>query len=347
MNRFANCFRLLSCSLLAFACAAPAAFAQGTHYDALFFSSRANRLADIPKLADAGFRMFSSSFTPDDQPALKLCQDRGLAVVYSPNSGTNAQHKANFDAFPCIKFWSVGDDLNVTTTPDAVKASIAAMKPFLRADMKTFGTVGKSAKPEVWANVTDAVHLQLYIYKEGTLRKWYWDYVLAWRAQHKGLLWIGPYFGKSYAAFPTTDPVWNDEVFTPIAYNEAAIWLGLCAGADDWLGYSAYAISNTYPAFNWRLTDRWELLPGYAELFREIHTYDRFFAGGKRETFDNGRVVGATWTLPSGEALRVEVDTFETKPKAVPRVIPAPAQPATVTVKITSDGKAISLDRLP
>lgn len=320
--------------------------AQGTFYDAIFYDSRALRLVDIPKLADAGFKTFASAFTPDDAPALKLCQDRGMGVIYSMNTGTVAQHKALWDAHSCVKWWSIGDDLDATSTPAKVTAAIAVMRPNLRPDMKTFGTYSKAANPATWANVTDVAHLQLYIYKEGTLRKWYWEYVLQWRAAHRGQLWIGPYLGKGVTPyFGLKDPVWSEESYTPVGYQKAAIWLGLCAGADDWLGYSAYSISPSYPKFSYRLTERWDILPGLTEIARQIKEQERFFRDGTRVTFDNGRFVGAQWSLPTGEALRVTVDTFEALPDVDIEPIPAPVV-TTASLRITSQGN-VKVEKLP
>lgn len=317
----------------------------GTYYDALFYDSRAKRLEDKKKLDDAGFRRLASVFTADDAPILDACQAAGTKVVFAGNATSPEQTKAYLAKYPCIDALHIQDDADLApggpaalaAKREAARTLIASVNP-PRAIL-TYASFGKGAKPEQWANTADVAHLQLYIYKEGTLRKWYWDYVLAWRAAHQGKLWVGPYLGKNatpfFALFPKQglpDPVWTASEYTPVAYNEAACWAALCAGADDLLFYSAFAINSGYPQHYYRISERWDLLPGYKALLARIRKYEPYFAG-KRETFDKGQLVGATWTLPGGEKLTVTVDTLE----ALPRVDfletkPVPTPTAKVTV---------------
>jgi hypothetical protein len=340
--------------LFAFLFAYPAvAWTQGTYYQALFHDSRPKRLADFPKLDSVPFERLGSQFTPadgDKGAILDLCQKAGMKVLYETNTGTQADHKKNFDAYSVIDYLQVADDADLTTTPAKVAASIAAWRPFMRADMKTFLTFSKGADPAVWKNTADAVALQLYIYKEGSLRK-AWDILRPWRAAHTGKLWIHPYFGRNAIPYSLrTDPVWREQEYTPVQYNKALIWLALAAGIDDGvdglLFYSAYDLNPSYPPDYAYILERWDMLPGYAELFRQIRSFDRFLLVVKPVPFDNGRVVGAVWTLPTGESLRVEVDTFEQLPDVSLKVLPAPVPPVVTNLRVTSSGPVV-VEKLP
>jgi hypothetical protein len=332
------------------------AWSQGTYFQALFHDSRARRLADFPKLEAVPFKRLGSQFTPadgDKGQILDLCQKAGMKVLYETNTGTQADHKKNFDAYPAIDYLQVADDADLTTTPTKVAASIAAWRPFMRADMRTFLTFSKTADPAVWKNTADAVALQLYIYKEGSLRR-AWEILRAWRTVHTGKLWIHPYFGRNAIPYSLrNDPVWREQEYTPVEYNKALIWLALCAGIDDGLDgvlfYSAYDLNPSYPPDYAYVLERWDLLPGYKELFRQIRTFDRFLLAVKPVQFESadGRMVGATWTLPGGEALRVEVDTFEQLPDVLLRVIPAPAPPVAGSFRFTVEGSKLKVVELP
>lgn len=322
--------------------------AQGTYFDALYFDSRDKRLADTPKLADAGFSLLASSFTPDDAAILKLCQDRKLEVVYQTNTGSLADHRKQWDAFPAVKIqYNVLDDADLNSTPEKLKALVTAVQPQLRPGMETFASFSKSAKPEQWANITKNVHLQLYIYHEGGLKKWGWDYPKAWKAAHTGgKVYVGPYLGKNmplffglYPKHPDGQPAppipwWVDSIYTPVQWNEAQVWMAVCLECEV-LFYSAYSISPSIPTASYRITDQPRLLAGYAEVFRQVKEAERFTKVVKPVQFDNGRFVGATWTLPTGEALRVEIDTLDAHPNVDPEITRAPQK---TSVVITSNG---------
>jgi hypothetical protein len=315
----------------------------GTYFDALFFNSRDLRLQDRPPLKDAGFLRIASSITPADTPFLEACQKDGQKVLYTPNTTTDQQDKDFFAKFSCIDVYSVADDANIGNTPQGLRQLVTAAKAKIRPDMKTFATFGRDAKPADWANISEIVGLQLYTHGEVSLRKWYWEYVRDWRAVHTGKIWVHPYLGKraapffgQYPAGPNgtilqPDAFWSAQEYTPVAWNEAAIWAALCAGADDILYYSAYAISPSYPAFEYRIVKRWDLLPGYKAVNARIRFYERFFAG-VRTPFDDGTVVGAKWVLPTGETLTVNVDTFEWRPLVSMAIsMPTKPQPAVIT----------------
>lgn len=299
----------------------------GAYYDALFFNSRALRLEDAPELKKNGFRRIITPITVGDEPFLDWCAANDTKVTFTRNALTNAQETAYFTKYAStIDSYQVVDDADLTPGGKAVVvAAVNAAKARLPATIKTYLPFTKGAKPEDWANISDIVGLELYIHGEGTIRKYYWDYVLAWRKAHAGKLVVLPYLGKRvpphFGLYPRNaagqllapDPVWSAKEYTPLAYNEAAIWAALCAGADDIWYYSAYSISNLVAESEYRIAKRWDLLPGYGMLHEQIRSYERFFAG-KREPFDEGRYVGAVWTLPTGETLTVRVDTYETKP---------------------------------
>jgi hypothetical protein len=83
------------------------AWSQGTYFQALFHDSRARRLADFPKLEAVPFKRLGSQFTPadgDKGQILDLCQKAGMKVLYETNTGTQADHKKNFDAYPAIDY---------------------------------------------------------------------------------------------------------------------------------------------------------------------------------------------------------------------------------------------------
>lgn len=340
--------------------------AQGFYFDALFYDSREKREQDVPKLAKAGFDLLASSFTAKEDAVLKLCQDNGVSeIIYQTNTGSLPEHRKQWDAWPKLHFqFNVADDADLTQTPDKLKTLVASIQPQLRPDMETYATFSKSAKPELWANITKNVHLQLYIYHEGGLKKWGWDYPKAWRAAHKnGKVYIGPYLGKNmpvfFGAYPKysdgrpapPEPWWTESVYTPLAWNEAQVWMGICLGCEP-LYYSAYSISAAIPTANYRICDQPRLLAGYAELNAQIKAKERFTKAVKPVTFESadGRFVGATWTLQSGESLRCEIDTLDAKPDVVLRETPAappPPKPAEVTVRITSDGRSVKVETLP
>ena len=325
--------RLITFLLLTLTCCAPlpAQLTLGAYFDALFFDSRAKRLEDFAPLKDAGFLRLASNFTPDDDPILDLCAKGGVKVLFSPNGVSEAQEAAFFAKYAAaIDSYMVLDDAN--TFPGgkaAVVAKVTAARARLPAGVKTFLTFGKNATAAEWANTAEIAGLQLYGYGEaapgGTLKAWNWTYVQAWRAAHTGKLWVHPYLGKRaapfFAQYPTTadgkvlapDPFLSAEEYVPLAYNEAAIWTSLCAGADDILFYSAYSISQPYPVFSYRIAKRRDLLPGYKSVLARVRFYEKYLAG-VRSPFDQGTVVGAAWTLPSGESLTVRVDTDEFDP---------------------------------
>lgn len=356
-----TCWLLLMAIGLA-ACPSRAALAQlllGTCYDALYHDSRAKRDEDRGPLKDAGFLRVSTAFTKDDEPALKWYQDNGVKVLFMPNGVSEAQQKAWFAAFPAIDSYYCVDDADISGGGKAaVVAKVTAARALIRPDMKTFLSLTKNADPAVWANISDIASLQLYIHGEGTIRKWYWDQVKAWRAVHTGQLWVHPYLGKRQPPFfgvypkltippvpPATtprivplppDPVWSAEEYTPLRYNEVAIWTALCAGADDVLFYSAFSISNALPKFQYRIAERWDLLPGYKSVLARIRFYERYLKGTRTPLPEvpGSPVVGAVWTLPSGESLEVRCDTSEWDPQ----VYFEQRAPRTATVTATAKG---------
>jgi hypothetical protein len=322
----------------------------GTYYDAIYLDSRPKRAEDLPKLDDTTFGGIGSQITPDDGAKggfLEACQARGKKVIYETNTGSIDDHAKLWKQYTCVAYHNAKDDADLTSTPEKVKAEIAAVRPKYREGMQSFVSVSKSADPKLWKDAADVIGLQLYVWKEGTLRKWYWDYVVAWRAAHKGKLWVHPYLGKSLPTLsqvaPSSgkapDPVWMSEDYTPAAYNEAAIWCALCAGADDVLFYSAFSINPGYPKSYYRITERWDLLPAYKRMFERIRGYERYFVG-KRETFDRGQIVGASWTLPTGEKLTVTVDLHEQLPR-VEWAESKPTPPPTAKVEVSREGVVI------
>jgi hypothetical protein len=313
----------------------------GSYFDALFFNSRKLREDQLPVFVDTGFGRMASSFIPDDGKAggiLEKLRAAGVKVLYEQNTGKDADHKKNYDTFTNIDMVHVADDVDLIpgNSPAKMAARIAELRQVIRPDMKTFLTFSKGAVPNVWKNSADVIGLQLYIYKEGTIRRWAWDYVKQWRAAHSGKLWVHPYLGKNslpYGLPYINDPKWKVQEYTPLAYNEALIWAALCAGADDVLFYSAYAVNPSYYPDYYNILERDDLQPGYKALIAQVRSYERFFAGTKT-TFDDGsRIVGATWTLPTGEALTVRVDTLEAKPDVTFTIVKPLAAKVTQTEK--------------
>lgn len=355
---------LIFCLLVFLGWAAPLA-GQGFFYDSLFFDSAAKRAEDLPKLGPLGAAKFpgplASSFTANDSAILKLAQDNGIKrVIYMTNTGSMADHRKQWDAFPGLEFdYNVVDDADQNgMTPEKLKALVGTVTPQLRPGMGTFASFTRNADPAAWANITTHVHLQAYIYHEGGLKKWGWDLPKAWKAAHtKGDVYVGPYLGKNvpvfFGVFPKypdgrpapPQPWWTESIFTPIGWNEAQAWMGICLGCKV-LYYSAHSISPTIPTSNYRLCDYPRHLASYGELNRQMKEAERFTAVVKPVQFESadGRYVGATWTLPTGESLKVTIDTNVDMPKAIPVVTPVP-KPVPAVVTPTATGFLIDYAR--
>ena len=318
----------------------------GSYFDCLWFDSRDRRLKDIPKIKDTGFDWLASNFTPDDEPVIKACQDAGIKILFSRNVTTLDQAKVFWDKYSTIDGYIVADDANYYKPDEIIKVR-DEVKKFMRPDMKTFITVGKGTDPNLYANLCDWYGKQNYVWKEPSpsLKMWYWDKIKEDRAICKGRLIVHPYLGKNGTPQQEpykSDPVWNAKEYTPVAYNEAAIWASIAAGADDILFYTLYNVyQHDASVYNYVL-ERWDLVPAYKEMFQRIRSYEKYLEEGTRLPFENGRIVGATFTLPTGEYLKVEVDTFERNPKVdltivEPEPVPGPVPPKKVTVNVKSD----------
>jgi hypothetical protein len=288
------------------------------YYDAIYHDSRPRRLVDLPRLAQVGFEGIASNFTPDDEPALKLCSDLKLDVLYEPNGISWAESRSkHFDKFPNIKAVVVADDAN-QYDPNEVTRRRDEAKRHLRADQETFITVAKGTDATKYAPLCDRYGVQLYVWREGTLRKWYWDELLKIRAACRGQLVVHPWLAKSCLPAPVFDgqALWEAEEYQPLDYTEASYWLAICAGADEILGYTAYSINPAYPRFRSHFLSRVDLVEGLKEILRVIKEYRPFLAGQRTPFGAAGeRVVGAVFTRTDGARLRVSIDTHEQRPK--------------------------------
>jgi hypothetical protein len=185
--------------------------------------------------------------------------------------------------------------------------------------VKTFITVNRAAKHAEYANLCDWYGVQLYTWgDDGSLRKYWWRGLREARAVCKGRLIAQPYLARSFPEAPwqLEDPLYTAEEYTPPNYNEAAIWLALCAGADDILFYTAANVHPANPKVYSYFLERRDLVAAYPEIFGRIRRYQPYLAG-RRKAFDagDGRRVGATFTLANGKSLRVTVDTFDAYPR--------------------------------
>ena len=91
-------------------------------------------------------------------------------------------------------------------------------------------------------------------------------------------------------------------------------------------------------------------MPCYKLIHQRIQSYAPFLQGAgvvKGRSIAGSSVVG-TWTKPSGEMLTATVDcAVELYPRVEWKVTQPPAPPASATLKVSSDGRAITVEKLP
>lgn len=274
-------------------------------------------LNHINQIADLSNPAIDQAFPP-------AAKNLGLDMMMTPNTGDWGSLAAAYNPNTNIVAWMCQDDANIAGV-DATKARIAQIKPVMRPGQKTCITVGKGlgADHAKFANLADWYHIQNYTFREG-LKKYCWTDMLLARKNCTGTILHAPYLGKmTPLAFgiKANNMLWMiDGEYVPLAYNKAGTMAALCAGANGIYYYTLfYGIAErayqdpTQKNYHFIL-ERPDLVAGYKDFHDELNKYAIYFDTGVRVPFENGDIVGATFTLPNGDWIRVEVDTIEFNP---------------------------------
>jgi hypothetical protein len=327
----------------------------GAYYAGYQTDEREQRLRDIPRLAEVGFDWLASPFSDADPNCLKaaqLCGEKGLKVLLQPNALTPAQFKVKYGGLAHVDGIDIWDDAH-----NATPAEIAAKRDAWKAQIGDRATFISCARrtPTTHVNLCPWLGWQSYSWKEaGWLKQWYWDDLRRIRPLCTGRLVVHPFLGLNAIPYSLRDrPDWRqeDREYTPVAQNEAAMWLALCAGADDFCFYTAYELPNVggiaFTSGRSYILDRPVWLEQYKAVFRQIRRYERYLVG-RRELIEVGTVLGANWTLENGSGLRVTVDVeSEVYPRLRFDTFQPPAPPVSATIRVSSDGKTIKTEALP
>lgn len=315
----------------------------GAFYAGFQPDEREQRVRDIPKLAAIGFDWLATPLSDADPNCLKSAQvakDNGIKVLCQPNALLPAQF-GKFAALGNVDGVNIQDDAHGVEPAEIIKKRDA----WKTVSPNTFITCSKGMH-EKYFNLTPWIGQQAYTWKEANwLKRWYWEDVQRIRAGHNGRVVVHPWLGLNAIPYALRDrPDWNvwDREYTPVAQQECAMWLALCAGADDFCFYTAYEMANegglAYPGTRSYILERPIWCEQYKAVFRQLRRYEKYLAG-TRARIEVGTVLGATWTLGDGSGLRVTVDVeSEVFPRLRFDTFQPPAPPVKTNVVITSTG---------
>ena len=335
-----------------------------TYYDCLYEGSRENREADRQKLEKAGFNGIATQITSDaltagsiDARFLDACRASKLAVIVLRNRLELSQYQQVVQKWPdVVKAVDLCDDADKAKTPAELTKMAAEAQPFL-AGSGLFFSVSKAAPHKDYAPIAGRgwYGIQNYLGKavdngEG-LKQYAYDGVLAARPFVAGRLLTMPYLGKN--ATPNAfrnDPTWQAQEYVWPATNEAVAWLGLIAGADGVLYYSAFAIDPNNAIRYYRAGERRDLLAAYGRVHAKIQEHASFLTDPaviKGRQVVGSNVVG-TWQKPGGDLLTVTVDLgSEWHPRTSWLVTPPPPPPVAGSFRFTVDGAKLKVVELP
>lgn len=300
----------------------------GSYFDGFDDVAQKLRFDSLSKIKDFGLNFLVQiadlSNPAIDQALPPAAKQLGIDIMLAPNTGDFPGLAAAYNPNTNVLAWMCQDDANLAGL-DATKARIAAMKPHMRADQKTFITVAKGADHAAYGNLADWYHIQNYTFREG-LKKYCWTGVLEARKNCNGILFHGSYLGKMKPiefGIKQNNLMWMiDGEYIPLAYNKASIMAALCAGANGIIYYTLfYGIAErvyqdpTQKNYHFIL-ERPDLVAGYKNFHAELAKYATYFDTGTRVPFENGNIVGATFTLNNAtkDWIRIEVDTNEYNP---------------------------------
>lgn len=334
----------------------------GTYADCLFDGSQQIRNDDLPKLIDAGFNLIATQITPDgldttklDGKFLEACKAAKVEVLVEKNALSLQQFQQLAQKYPTtITGLVIADDAH-TLKPSDVTKLLSEAAAFMPATVQPYITVAKGAKHSDYAVLGPKLQygVQNYLGKSldgGGLKVVGYDNMLAARAVATGPLYTMPYLGKSVVPyFGRNDPVWRAQEYVQPSFNEALAWLGLIADSNGILYYTAYSIDFNNPKNYSRIGERWDLLPAYKLIHQRIQSYAPFLQGTgvvKGRSVVGTSVIG-TWTKPSGEMLTVTVDCGVELYPRVDWKVTTPTVPASATLKVSSDGKTVVVEKLP
>lgn len=334
----------------------------GTYIDCLWEGSQKIREEDFDKLRDAGFDLFFTPLGPDaldpktpDGRFLEACKATKAQVGVVRNALSLEQLKLLTQKYPgVIAHADIFDDAH-QLKPAELTRLIAETTPFL-GGAKPYLAVGRGTAHADYAGLLPPGGLygiQNYLGKDrtaGGLRECGYDRMLPARAACKGRLATMPFLARNNTPAGEVfrrDPVWLAHEYIPVAQNEALVWLGLIAGCDDVLYYTAYFIERNQPTDNryyTRIAERWDLLPAYKRSHARIKELDKFLSGpGVVKTRSvQGNFITGTWTLPSGEKLTVTVDLTSEWLPDVDWDVTAPLPTPTAKVSVSREGVRIT-----
>jgi hypothetical protein len=331
----------------------------GAYYSGYKTSEREQRLKDIPVLAAYGFDRLASPFSAADPNCLKaaqLCRDKGMKVLLQPNAlQPNQFASAGYAGLANVDWIDVWDDAH-TAKPEDIAAKRDQWAAVIGPNRLTSITCARNTDVK-YVNICPVFAAQYYSWKEGNwLIKNYWEDVKRLVAASTGRVVATHWLGMNAVPWSLKDqPDWKtkDREYTPVAQQEVAMWMALCAGASDLLFYTAYE----YPApgdlalesGRSYIIERPIWLEQYKAAFAYIRKHERYFAGVR--ALLPGNAIGAQWTLPDGSGIKV---TFDLESEVLPRFRVDPFQPpvpppppAQARVLVTSDGQTINFQQLP
>ena len=296
----------------------------GAYYVSFYQEQQDQRFKDIQKIKAIGFDSIATPLGFKDMGFVEECKKNGINVIWEGNEGPREMAIKLFSAHENIKMFVVADDANYKDL-ETLRKDILEFEELLPDGKETYITVSKSADHVTYANLADNYAIQLYVNKEGTLRRWVWEDMVSARAITKGKLIANLQLIKNNTPNMEpykSDPVWQAHEYPSVAYIETSMYMAMCAGADGILFYTLYDAfihPDKEPKFtkgNYIL-ERWDYVRGLTDIFQRFIKYKKYFREGKRISFDEGRLVGASFILPDGKAIKVFCDTFEYNPKVI------------------------------
>jgi hypothetical protein len=334
----------------------------GVYYAGFQTDERVQRLADLQRIRDTGFDLLISPFSNDDPNCLKaaqVCSELGIKVMLQPNALTPDQFKAKYAALANIEVVDIWDDAHAAKITD-ITAKRDLWKAAIGPNRLLSITCARGTSLD-YVNLVPLFCAQYYSWKEANwLKRNYWDDVTRLvAASTSGRVAPTLWLGMNAVPWPLrNNPDWRtqDREYTPVKQQEAAMLMALCAGASDLLFYTAYEYPNqgglALESGKSYILDRPIWLAQYKAVFAKLRKLDaQYFSVGKRQPFAVGTTVGATWMLPDGSGVKITIDyEVEVYPDVridpIPVPIP-PAPPASATIKVSSDGRAITVEKLP
>jgi hypothetical protein len=303
----------------------------GSYFDGFDDVAQKLRLDLIPKYGPAGFGLnlvvmiadFTDPAIDDAFPV--ACKAAGLNVLLAPNTWDYTKLNTVFNANTNVIGWDCMDDADlagITKTQER----IATLKPHIKTGLKTYITVSKGSDHAVFGNLAEMYHIQNYHWREG-LKQWSWTRMLDARKNCNGVLLHGPSLLKNtpltFGLKSNRREFMIDGEYTNLAYNKASILAALCAGANGIIYYTLFnGIAELFgkdptQKYYHCILERPDFVEGYKNFHNEVlRKYEVYFDKGTRVPFEiaNTSIVGATFTLPTGEWIRIEVDTKEYDP---------------------------------